>query len=293
MKDQDWLILSIMNKNNSLTKAADALFMSQPALSKRLYLIEKELGVTIVQRTSQGIIFTPEGELLVQKAEEHLKWMNKLQSQLKSVKNTEKTTFKIGMSHSIIRFYFPQIQKNYEKIQKDVKFDISYFKSSEVVKLVENNKIDIGLIRGNHAYTGNKYLFALDYGYVISSQPISMEGLPKITEIDYERDPSLYKLINKWWNQNFSEPSCNKTIVPNVDISREMVLKGLGFSINFTPNNFYNNTQLFSMPMYWKDGNPVHHPSWIVCNPENEKIPAIKSFIDFAIQNSPLMNSNS
>ena len=72
MEDWDWRILQVLHEQKNITKTAQALFMSQPALTARLQHIEKEFGIKIVVRTSKGVQFTPQGEYLARSSEEVL-----------------------------------------------------------------------------------------------------------------------------------------------------------------------------------------------------------------------------
>ena len=62
MGHRDWEMLVRLYKWKSITKTAEELFMTQPALTKRLKQIEEEFGISIALRSSQGLIFTPKGE---------------------------------------------------------------------------------------------------------------------------------------------------------------------------------------------------------------------------------------
>lgn len=61
MKDTDWNLIRELYKTRSITRTAEELYISQPALTKRLRVIEKELDVIIAERTSQGLQFTAAG----------------------------------------------------------------------------------------------------------------------------------------------------------------------------------------------------------------------------------------
>lgn len=54
MKNIDWKILKVLYEKRSMTKAAEALYMTQPALTKRIKAIEAEWGVEVVKRSSKG-----------------------------------------------------------------------------------------------------------------------------------------------------------------------------------------------------------------------------------------------
>lgn len=56
-------------EEGSITKAADRLFMAQPPLSRQLKLMEKELGVTLFDRTNKkNILLTPHGRIFLKNA---------------------------------------------------------------------------------------------------------------------------------------------------------------------------------------------------------------------------------
>lgn len=64
MDEKDWLILKTLHEKKSITKTAETVFMSQPALSTRLQHIESRFNTVIVMRGKKGVQFTPEGEYL-------------------------------------------------------------------------------------------------------------------------------------------------------------------------------------------------------------------------------------
>ena len=61
MDEKDYELLHALDETRNITHAADKLYMTQSALSKRIKALEQELGVEIVLRSRQGIRFTPAG----------------------------------------------------------------------------------------------------------------------------------------------------------------------------------------------------------------------------------------
>lgn len=62
MDEKDFELLEVLDETRNITHAADKLYMTQSALSKRIKSMEQELGVEILLRSRQGIRFTPAGE---------------------------------------------------------------------------------------------------------------------------------------------------------------------------------------------------------------------------------------
>lgn len=68
MQELDWLILRKLYEKRSISKAAEDLYVTQSALTKRVKTIEQEWGIEVVKRSNQGVTFTEDGRYLVKKA---------------------------------------------------------------------------------------------------------------------------------------------------------------------------------------------------------------------------------
>ena len=65
MDEKDCEMLEMLEKMGNITKAAEKLFTTQSALTKRIQKLENELGCTLLIRSRKGIIFTPEAEAIL------------------------------------------------------------------------------------------------------------------------------------------------------------------------------------------------------------------------------------
>ena len=63
MDDKEWRTFVTVVDEGNITKAAEKLFVSQPALSYRLRHLEDSVGYSLLLRTTEGITLTPQGEL--------------------------------------------------------------------------------------------------------------------------------------------------------------------------------------------------------------------------------------
>ncbi|WP_428609119.1 LysR family transcriptional regulator [Sedimenticola sp.] len=81
----------------NLTRAAELLFTSQPAISAHIKALEEELGVELFQRTPKGMQLTPSGELLYQKAAGILASADELKSAAQSLRQELVGELKIGV----------------------------------------------------------------------------------------------------------------------------------------------------------------------------------------------------
>lgn len=87
MKEEDFRAILALHKHQNLTKAANELYIGQPALSKQLHRIEQELDVSIAERNNRGVKFTQEGEYLVKRSVVVLELIEETKAKLIEIKN--------------------------------------------------------------------------------------------------------------------------------------------------------------------------------------------------------------
>src|SRR5690625_7079457 len=94
MDIQDWLILQKLSQYKNITKTAEKLFMSQPALTARIKKIENYFQVPLIIRHRRGIQFTSEGEYLVN-------WSFKILKQNEDRKSTRLNSSHVAISYAV------------------------------------------------------------------------------------------------------------------------------------------------------------------------------------------------
>lgn len=98
MDEKDYELLHALDETRNITHAADKLYMTQSALSKRIKALEQELGVEIVLRSRQGIRFTPAGEQVLLHSAAAAREMEKMRRQLAAIQGEACGTLRAGIS---------------------------------------------------------------------------------------------------------------------------------------------------------------------------------------------------
>lgn len=99
MTPQQFRYIVEISKHNSISQAASALFVTQPSISKAVRELETELGITILDRTNKGVIFTKEGTELLFYAKKLLEEMESVIHHFSKEKNINLTKFSISSQH--------------------------------------------------------------------------------------------------------------------------------------------------------------------------------------------------
>ncbi|MEV6261371.1 LysR family transcriptional regulator [Streptomyces sp. NPDC051784] len=94
----------------SFTRAAGLLFVSQPALSKQIRMLEKQLGADLFDRDRRGVRLTPVGEALLPHARAVLASWDEAETVLRDAKAAGRSTLTVGMSTSPGRGLLPALR---------------------------------------------------------------------------------------------------------------------------------------------------------------------------------------
>lgn len=145
---QQLRIIKAIASEKSFTKAADILFMSQPALSKQVKILENRLGILLVNRENNKISLTEAGKLFLQYSERVLSLCEESCRALNDLKNGDRGNLIVGASQTIGTYLMPRIlalfAQNYPQINLAVHVDSTRI----IAKNVVDREIDIAVVGG-------------------------------------------------------------------------------------------------------------------------------------------------
>ena len=135
-----------VGKNKSITAAAKELMVSQPAVSQSIHQLEKALGCSLFKRTSRGMKFTAEGDLLYRYVERGVESIDLGQQRLKQLQHLEAGEVRIGASDMTLRFFLlPYLEKFHEQYP-GIKVTVTNGPTPETLEYLADDRIDFGVI---------------------------------------------------------------------------------------------------------------------------------------------------
>ncbi len=136
----------VLAETLSFSSAAEKLGVSQPAISKQIISIEKELGITLFNRSTVPFTLTPAGEEIVKRSKEMLYSQSQLQSIADEFKKGNKGRLIIGISPFRATYFLNEtILKLREKF-KGLEIVLKETTSAELHKLAVDGKVDLAII---------------------------------------------------------------------------------------------------------------------------------------------------
>jgi len=130
----------------SFSAAADRLFITQPAVSKRIAILEKQLGNRLFDRIGRRIELTPAGKVLLPNARQILEKMKLARMQIDNLSTSVAGTLHLGISHHISLHRAPKLLKTYCRQHTSVSLEIDFLGSEQAFHAVERGSLELALI---------------------------------------------------------------------------------------------------------------------------------------------------
>lgn len=283
MNENDLHFLMTLNIERSLTKAAEKLFISQPALSYRIRALEKELGVPLFVRSKTGVTLTPQGEYLVEFATKQYDQILKMKESIVSIASEEiHGTINLGTSLVFAHYELPAIIKQFHDLYPSIKFNIISSHSSNIFTMLNNQEVNVGILRGDFKWHEESHVLFKEPIVIASEHALEIEQLPDVPRVKFKTDPVLYHQINQWWNERFSVEPNVIIETSNTDTCLELIKAGMGYSI--VPVLGLKNFQGHIHPIKWLNGELFTRQTNLFMRTQSNNQPSIKAFADFVIQ---------
>ena len=283
MEDWDWRILQVLYEQKNITRTAQILFMSQPALTARLQQIEKEFGIKIVHRTSKGVQFTPQGEFLARSSSEVLQKLRGIKEQVANMDSEISGMLRLGASSYFTMYTMPALLKRFAVAYSGVEFKVTTTWSKDIFNLVHNHDVHVGFISSDYGWQNQKHLLFEEEIFIASVDEVKLEDLPRLSRIDYLTDALIRASIDRWWREHFSQAPVISMEVDKLATCKEVVKQGLGYGI--MPARLLRDCpQLHRIRLEDREGKPVLRKSWMIYNEESLSMKAVQAFVDYVKQ---------
>ena len=157
MNLEQYRIFYSVATHKSISKAAETLYITQPAVSKSIRKLEEELGCILFERTPKGVHLTSEGTVLYQYIEQALNFIKTGEKKIDDIKNLLSGEVRIGVSDTLCKYYLVPYLKKFNTLHPEIKIKVTCPTTPGIINLLKNGKIDFGII--NMPYTDDNLNF--------------------------------------------------------------------------------------------------------------------------------------
>ncbi len=279
MDEFDYIMVVELFNKKTITTVANELYVSQPALTKRLNKIEEELGTTLFNRTKKGVTFTENGKLLYDYCKKNLENRENFLKALAETKAANKV-LEIGCSTAFTLCKLPQLIDEFKSKYKDTELHIHSEHSHKIFEQLLNGELDLAIIREEYTWEGARIKLAEEPVCLVYNRKVSREDLSNIPAITYSTSPTLEKKMLKWMKEN-NVTLANGTYSTNDIISAfNLVKMGVGWSI--MPSIIFDDFDGY-IEKLTLNNEPYTRDTFLYYNIDCENYKSSSNFINFVI----------
>lgn len=227
-------------KCGSLTKAAEELYISQPAVSLAIKQLESQLGGKLFNRVSRGMELTETGgKQMFDIVEQALKMLDSAEDRFRERRNIATGQIRIAAADTIVTHFLMRYIKKYHEIYPNVNIIFKNSTTKEALDMIKSNKADIGMVNlpiydKDVIMTGQTGIIedifvASDKYKELFDKNLSLRDLPDYPVLMLDGTTSTTKEINDFFD------SMSIKIVPefeagSIELLIEMAKNGLGIA---------------------------------------------------------------
>jgi len=133
-------------ETGSFSAASEQLYLTQPAISKRIAVLESELDTSLFDRIGRQTSLTESGRALLPRAQKILLEIEDSRRILQNLSNTVSGTLRFGTSHHIGLHRLPPVLRQYTRKYPQVDLDIQFMDSEEAFRAVEHGDLELAVV---------------------------------------------------------------------------------------------------------------------------------------------------
>ena len=225
-------------RQRNLSRAAEDLLITQPALTARIQALETELGTPLFVRARRGMDLTEAGRAFRPYAERALVALNEGASLLNELGRGGTGELVIGAAPAVSTYVLPGVLVRFTERHPRVRLIVRTGHSEQILEMALRREIDLGLVRElRHPDIESRTLYDEELVLVThGAHPlagrgsIGVEELASVRLIMFDRTSSYYDLTNAFFRQAGIAPS-GVMELDNIDAAKQMVGQGLGVAL--------------------------------------------------------------
>ncbi|MCJ1655284.1 LysR family transcriptional regulator [Staphylococcus sp. NRL 18/288] len=280
-------------EEESIIRASELMHISQSAMSQSIANLEEELGYKLFYRSRKGTVPTEVGKRLIPKILEIEEAKNDLWSEIKSINTSIEGKIKIATIPTLFHKLLPKVLSHFKNDHPKVEVEVLEAEREEILKMVQDNEIDIGLI--GKKKVGEQYHHIVEHQLNVSSDfklivpakskltfkdTINLEDIKHYPFVLYDRSFYHHHL------KEFEKENGELKIVfrtNNPVVMMRMIAEGLGIgivsSLMLENDPFLNNELIESLPL----GQPFDYSIYFAAmiNKERNNEPTVLEFINY------------
>ena len=243
-KIDSYKIFESVARNESISKASEELFISQPAVSQSIKKLEETIGGELFNRTKFGVRLTTEGKTFYEYIKKGIDYIENGDRIFSQLKNLEVGTIRIGASATLTKHILMPYLDKFHKIYPNINIEIVNHLSSTLVTMLKNGFLDLLILNlpmqettdlEIYPFTSVQDIFCSSSSYLNTNKEYTLEDLKNYKLITQKRPSNTRTFFDNFLKTN------NVKLVPSIEaVSFNVVcdLTKIGFGYSYSTREF-------------------------------------------------------
>lgn len=219
-------------KTEQISKAAEILNVSQPAISQQIKSLEDQIGFKLFSRSKKGVKLTQEAEEIFAYCKNIFAQVESINHTLQNISSLDTGILRIGASDTICKYYLIDKLKTFEELYPKIRYRVTNCTTTESLTLLKNNDVDIAFVHTpvtNQNFTFRPCLTLEDY--FVCSKDFDCSQIKELSDLTKYRTLLLEK-------SSHSRKSLDSNLLRyNVELRPKFELASLDLLIEFAKKN--------------------------------------------------------
>ncbi len=222
----------------SFSRAAEALFLTQPSVTARIQALERDLGERLFERSGRGVRLTEVGACFLPHSERVLQVLAAGRDAIDSLRNLQSGSLILASATTVSTYILPGLLKTFRSRFPRVEVSVRTGRSEQVLQMLLSDEAQVGLVRAvYHQDIETKGLIEDELVLVANSGhdladtgSITVEQLGDYPFIFFDRNSSYYSLAQGLFRQHGVVPRTQMEL-DSMEATKKMVEEGLGIAM--------------------------------------------------------------
>jgi len=222
----------------SFSRAAEALFLTQPSVTARIQALERDLGERLFERSGRGVRLTEVGLCFLPHADRVLQALHEGRDAIDALRNLQSGSLILASATTVSTYILPGVLKTFRQRFPRVEVSVRTGRSEQVLQMLLSDEAQVGLVRAvYHQDIETKGLIEDQLILVANSSDdlaqfgtVSVEQLGDHPFIFFDRNSSYYSLAQGLFRQHGIVPRIQMEL-DSMEATKKMVEEGLGIAL--------------------------------------------------------------
>lgn len=229
--------------SGSFTKAAQALFLSQPAISMQIQALESYLKVSLFDRSRRQISLTKEGEVLFEYTQRIFHLFDEVQSVFQDISKLQVGRLTIGATGVMGTYYLTRFIQRFHERFPGIELEILTGNSHHIAELVASGEVEIGFAGRSVIRSPLQQVFLHRENYKVvvgkhsplatcAGRDMSPDELLQSPFIMREKGTRIRAKINSWFKRHSANTAPQNCVtLSNLEATKRLIGSGYGVTV--------------------------------------------------------------